>query len=97
MPITSFSGDQTAPNTPCVAAVDGAKVLPSLGSILDWDAAWECLGLGTRAEGGYKTTPKPRQSSGGMNNKHTHTRVQTAFSLMEDCRNITFPWGSAVK
>lgn len=71
MPITSFSGDQTAPNTPCMAAVEGVEGLHRLGDILDWDAAWECLGIGTLAEGGCKTMPKPTQSSGGTNNRCT--------------------------
>lgn len=29
----------------CLAAVDGAKGLHRLGNTLDWDAAWECLGI----------------------------------------------------
>lgn len=69
IPITSSSGDQTAPNTSCVAAVDGAEGLCRLGSIVDWDEAWECLGIGTLTEGGCKTTPKPTQSSGGTNRR----------------------------
>lgn len=56
-----------------------AKGLCSLGNLLDWDAAWECLGIGTLAEGGCRPTPKPTQSSGGMNNRHT--RVCKLLSL----------------
>lgn len=98
MPITSLSGDQTAPNTWVSTAW---LLLMVLRDCMDWETFWTGMQHGvpghrhTCREGLQNHTKTHTKQ--WRNEQQAHTRVQTAFSLIENCRNITFPWGFAVK